>query len=318
MSAIMDRAAALARDGRPEEGQRLVEQSADAGDGEALLAVANWRLLGMYGPRDLAAAHLCLDRAAAAGNLEAARTLANLIANGTGCVADFERARAVLDGIRAVDADAAAQLDLLDQVPGPDMALKLPASVLSSDPVIFTIAGLLTSRECEHLIAKAEPNLRPSFVINPDTGAPMPHPVRTSHGMSFGPPDEDLVVNNINRRLAAITRTQLGWGEPLHMLRYTPGQEFRPHIDALPNQTNQRQWTVLIYLNAGYQGGETVFPDRGVRYRGNPGDALVFRNVTLTGQPDPATRHAGLPVTSGTKWLATRWIRAADYNVWPD
>jgi len=29
--------------------------------------------------------------------------------------------------------------------------------------------------------------------------------------------------------------------------------------------------------------------------------------------PDMRMIHAGLPITSGEKWLATRWIRGSDY-----
>jgi prolyl 4-hydroxylase len=73
---------------------------------------------------------------------------------------------------------------------------------------------------------------------------------------------------------------------------------------------------VLVYLNQGYAGGETEFELAGLTFAGGEGDALLFRNVDDSGQPDPATRHAGLPVTSGTKWLATRWIRQRPYHPW--
>jgi prolyl 4-hydroxylase len=39
------------------------------------------------------------------------------------------------------------------------------------------------------------------------------------------------------------------------------------------------------------------------------GDLLVFYNAGPDGDLDPLSRHAGLPVTSGIKYLATRWIR---------
>ena len=46
------------------------------------------------------------------------------------------------------------------------------------------------------------------------------------------------------------------------------------------------------------------------------GDALLFFNTLADGRADPATRHAGLPVRSGAKWLATRWIRARPLDPW--
>ena len=144
----------------------------------------------------------------------------------------------------------------------------------------------------------------------------MPHPVRTSHGMNFDPTIEDVAVRSLNERLARASGTDVEWGEPLHILRYAPGQEYKPHLDAIPNAQNQRNWTILVYLNDGYSGGETRFDLLNVEFRGAPGDALIFRNVDEQGRLDPRTRHAGVPVTGGVKWLATRWIRASAHDPW--
>ena len=69
----------------------------------------------------------------------------------------------------------------------------------------------------------------------------------------------------------------------------------------------------LIWLNDDYEGGETDFADVGVRVKGGVGDLLLFHNVTGDGLPDQRMIHAGLPVTSGVKWMASRWIRGRDY-----
>ena len=62
-----------------------------------------------------------------------------------------------------------------------------------------------------------------------------------------------------------------------------------------------------------FEGGETDFPKIDVRVRGDVGDMLVFRNVRDNGAFDERMIHAGLPVTSGVKWMASRWIRGTDY-----
>jgi prolyl 4-hydroxylase len=190
------------------------------------------------------------------------------------------------------------------------------AEALCEAPIIKRYPALLTSRECAYLTGMAEPHLRPSFVTNPQTGARMPHPIRTSMGMSFGPTQEDLVIRRINERIAHASGTEVACGEPLHMLRYAPGQEYKPHTDSMPGEANQRVWTVLIYLNGEFEGGATQFPRVDFEFRGAPGDALIFRNVDADGRSDPASLHAGLPVTVGAKWLATRWIRAEPWHPW--
>lgn len=280
---------------------------------DALFALAKRRLFALGQPRDIPGAHEALRKAAGKGHVEAARTRAHLIANGTGVRADPDEAKRLLNKLAPRDAYAAAQLECLGRFPAAREPIRDPVSV---SPEITLLGGLLAKDECRYLMALAEPELQPSFVIDPATGGRMPHPVRTSFGTSFGPTQEDLVVNRINRRIAAATSTKVEAGEPLHMLRYAPGQEYKPHLDAIPGAANQRVLTVLVYLNDGYKGGETDFPELGIAIGGAAGDALMFRNTEADGRADPRTRHSGLPVTSGTKWLATRWIRETRYDPW--
>jgi prolyl 4-hydroxylase len=289
-----------------------------AGDSDALFQLANRKLFASGTARDLAGAHALLAQAGALGHVEAIRLQAMLTANGTGRRSDPDAATAMLERIRASDVYAELQLNCAARMRSDDEAAALPLETLSAQPFVRAVRGLLAPEDCQYLRAMAEPHLQPSFVVDPRTGARIPHPVRTSSGMSFGPAGEDLVVHKINRRLARITGSDVAWGEPLHVLRYAPGEQYRPHVDALPGVANQRRWTVLCYLNDGYGGGETQFDLIGLTFAGREGDALVFRNVDEEGRPDPATRHAGLPVTRGIKWLATRWIRGAPYHPWDE
>jgi prolyl 4-hydroxylase len=305
---VLDEAGRLAQAGRRGDAVALVERAADAGDAEALFALANWRLYGIFVPRDPAAAHPLLVRAAAEGQADAALLRLNLLANGTGCEADPGAAAVQL---RTLDHPAAQrQTALLDAMSQADSA----AEILSQDPPVRIVRSLFTADECDYLIALAGPALRPSVIVDPATGRPKPDPVRTSDGMNFGPAQEDLVVGALNRRIATATGTAYACGEPLHVLRYAPGQEYKPHLDALPGVENQRVVTALVYLNRGYGGGETVFPELGLSAKGESGDCLIFRNVLADGRGDARTRHAGAPVTGGLKWLATRWIRERPFD----
>ena len=164
----------------------------------------------------------------------------------------------------------------------------------------------MTGIECAYLRKSVEAALQPSMVVDPASGALIPHPVRSSDAATIGVFAEDLVVNALNRRMAAVSGTRLDQGEPLQLLRYRSGGEYKPHMDALPAEANQRVLTVLVYLSDDYQGGETRFPHTGLTYRGRPGDALLFRNAGADGRPDPLSLHAGLPVTKGVNPSAIR------------
>jgi prolyl 4-hydroxylase len=180
---------------------------------------------------------------------------------------------------------------------------------LSRQPEVLVMKGFMTAAECNYISALARPALQPSMVVHPQTGKLVPHPIRSSDGAAFGVYAEDLVVNAINRRIAALTGTATAQGEPLQLLRYRSGNQYRSHLDALPSERNQRVITVLCYLTDDYEGGETVFTRTGLSFRGSAGDALLFHNVTADRRADPLSEHAGLPVVRGEKLVATRWIR---------
>jgi prolyl 4-hydroxylase len=307
-------AAALGRAGRPRDAVALIERAAEAGDAEGNLILAHWLLYGSDRPRDAAAAQRHLKTAAQAGNAEAARMRAHLTANGIGCSPDRAKAIAMLQEIADRDPAAAEQLELLPRMMTDDQAKAAKRERLSSDPSIEIVRSILLPDECAHVMRLAEPALKPSRIDDPVTGRGRPDPIRTSHGAAFLPHAEDLVLQAINRRIALASDTEIGNAESMFVMRYTPGQEYKPHLDALANLRNQRAWTAIAYLNDQYKGGATVFPELGITVRGKAGDLLVFRNVDEAGNADPRLRHGGEPVTSGAKWIATRWIRSGPHD----
>ena len=301
---VLEQANRLAAQGKPAEAIALITRAAGGGDAKALFAMAHWRLFGMNGPRIPEEGRRYAIAAAAAGHAGARHLEVALVANGVGGPADPAAARALLD---AIDDPAAARArDLLDAMA--EDAADRRRVVLSATPSIATIPALLSPRECAYLIDVAAPHMQRSQ-INDAAGRHVVDPLRTSSGMAFGWTRSDPVIAALNRRFAQITGTAVEAGEPLQVLRYEPGEEYRPHLDAIPGETNQRQWTLLVMLRPSAAGGETGFPALNRSIRLAQGEGLLFRNVTPSGEVDRATIHAGLPVTEGEKWLATRWIR---------
>lgn len=318
-SSLSARAHALLAAGHADQAVALVAGAGAAGDVDALMLEATWRLIGAPLPRDLAAARGLLRRAVSIGHVDAALMEIALTANGSGAPADWPGALALLRTAARADPVAAAQLALIDAMAldgtGGPRALPQGQS-LAAAPRILHFTSLLTPGECAHLASVGGALLEPARVFDPATGRLIPHPVRTSDGGTIGPTREDLVVQAINRRIAAISGTAVTQAEPLVVLRYAPGQEYRLHLDAIPAERNQRVMTMLVYLNGGFTGGETVFPDAGVTIVPKGGDAVLFDNVRADGTPEPRSRHAGLPVRQGSKWLATRWIRHEPLDLW--
>lgn len=311
---LFEQARALARAGRPEDGVALIENAARSGDAEGNFIVAHWLLYGSDRPRDVKAACRHLESASEKGHVRAVRALAHLTASGTGCEADEAKALQMLREIADQDPVAAEQLSLLRQMMSLADSNEAQRERVSSDPSIEIVRKLLLPEECAYLIRRAEPLLKPSLIDDPVTGRGKPDPIRTSHGAAFVPHEEDLVVQAINRRIALASGTQVDHTEALYVMRYAPGQEYRPHLDALAGLKNQRAWTAIAYLNEEFEGGATVFPELSISVRLGAGDLLIFRNADSDGEPDLRMRHAGEPVTSGAKWIATRWIRTGPHD----
>lgn len=311
---LPERAEALLAAGRADDAFRLLSNPRAESDSDALFELANWRLAGDVIRRDLAAAREFYRRAAEAGHREAAEIHTAFVANGTGGPGDWQEALRLL---RHYDfPGAAAQLALIEKMPlspSGDPLQRPAGNRLSERPDISTFPGLFSPAECDFLIAEAAPLLQPSVVIDPRTGQQLRNPVRTSDSMSFGVYLEGPAVHALNRRIAAATDTDAAQGESLQVLRYRPGQEYKPHLDAVAGEANQRILTLLVYLNDGYAGGETAFLRTGLSFKGKKGDALLFRNALADGRADDLTQHAGLPVSAGEKLIASRWIRARSF-----
>jgi len=315
VSKAVDQAQQRLQRGDVQGAAMLLKQAEQTGDAAAARELATWLLEGRNVRRNLAQCRSYFERAAELGDRRSAAIVRAFLAGGVGGPADWPRGVELLRDAVADDSEAREQLALIDCMslgPGGAPASTFESRLLAESPEVRLFPGFFSSDECDYLIEVASPSLRPSFVIDPYSGREIPNPIRTSRGVGFPFVDENPAIHALNRRIAAATSTDVRAGEPMQVLSYAPGQEYREHSDALPNvaPAQQRVITFLVYLDEDYEGGETAFPAVGLKVQGRKGDGLMFRNAANDGMPDPAAVHAGLPVTNGVKHVASRWIRA--------
>jgi len=302
----------LLRSGQVQSAVNLLGAAGSRGDPDALFMLAEICLAGNVVHRDLPLSRDLFRRAAEAGSSDGAAVYRAFVANGTGAPPDWPKAVKLLEQAAGSSADVQRELALISQMqlsPDGSPTQTIEEEQLSSAPEVHLFRGLFTPSECDFLIDVAMPRLSPSVVVDPRTGRQVPNPVRTSDGAAFPLAGENPAMHALCRRLAAASGTNVEQGEPLQILRYTPGQEFRPHFDSIHDTDNQRILTFLVYLNDDFEGGETQFLATGLKVKGRKGDGLLFRNADESGCPDANAQHAGLPPTAGEKFLASRWIR---------
>ncbi len=193
---------------------------------------------------------------------------------------------------------------------------KVSVLVTLPDPQIVMFADFLSKNECDRLVETARPRMQRSLTTDMKTGHNKLDAVRTSSGMFFRR-DENPLVRSIEARIAQLLSWPVENGEHLQVLHYRPGDRYEPHYDyfdpaaegsaAVLARGGQRIATLLIYLREPERGGETTFPDLGLRFAAKRGCALFFSYD----RPHPSTKtlHGGAPVIAGEKWVATKWLR---------
>lgn len=86
----------------------------------------------------------------------------------------------------------------------------------------------------------------------------------------------------------------IGLNELFRFYKYEPGQRFKRHIDGsyIRNEQEVSYFTLMIYLNDDFEGGETSF--EGYKIVPKKGQALIFEH---------SLRHAGEPILKGVKYV---------------
>lgn len=280
----------------------LIESAVRSGHSEAMATCALFEAMGAGRPQSWP---LALDLLAQAAERGSASAQGQLLA---------------LAGGDSPAAGAAGDWGAVRDRIALDRLLGAPArQILSDSPRIISFTAIASPAECDWVMAKASDRLQRAKVFHTATGGQATNPVRDNSGTEFQLPQMDVVLEVLRARISAATRLPVPIFEPTQVLHYAVGEQFRPHHDFLDPDApgfaeqlrlyGQRIATVLIYLNDGYEGGETVFPKLGISYRGGAGDGLFWTNVDREGRADPLTMHAGTPPTSGEKWVVSQWIR---------
>ena len=324
---------ALDAEGRHTEAIDWLARAGNAGDVEALTRLGVRLLVGKDAPfLPLDGARL-LSAAAHAGGTEAMERLAVLIGGGfyarqswpaaldlLASAADggLESAQAqirLLGGATATPwREAAAAVDVAAWTRAPE------PRILSQSPMVMAVERLIPPEVCDWIVGQSAPRLVRAELYDPKTGRPvLSTETRLNRIANFNLADTQLLNVLVQARMAALLGAPMTMLEPFAVLHYAPGEEYGEHVDyldpAIPayaaelGRMGQRVATCLIYLNDGFEGGETEFPKLGLKFKGAKGDALVFASADMNGRPDPRTVHAGRRLISGEKWLLSQFFR---------
>lgn len=180
---------------------------------------------------------------------------------------------------------------------------------------IYKIPNFLTEEECNYLCDLVDKNHERSTVVGYDGKSRTVSSARTSSTCSF--PVNDSVVISVDEKIHTALEVPKENGEPMQGQLYEVGQEFIDHHDYFSQKgfvdnclhSGQRTWTCMVYLNEVEAGGETEFPRLKLKFKPEKGTAVVWKDSNGSGFEDTNTLHGGRPVTTGKKYIITKWMR---------
>jgi len=193
------------------------------------------------------------------------------------------------------------------------------------DYEILEISNILTSQECKQLI---------EYTRNKG--------LEDSNILSYGTAKTDVLDTNYRRSKQAwisdaeskitmklakfselITGLPMENQELTQVAYYEPNGTFLEHYDScvhekafcdkINNYSGERRATLLVYLNTDYTDGETEFVELGLKIKPEVGKGILFWSTDENEKLLLKSKHKANIVTSGQKWIATKWSHARKY-----
>jgi hypothetical protein len=324
--------------GRHGEAINELATATQRGDVEAMTELGKRLVIGDRAPQMPKDGAQLLFDAVKAGNPEAALRLANLVALGAHVDQSWTGALSLLAVAAERGSESAqGQLNTLAGRPAAeaspaggwrglaekiDLAAWLAPSegtTLYKSPLVRAFPEFIPDQACGWLIERARGRLKRALIYAPEQGGDVADEMRTNTAAGFDLIDADLVQIAIQYRMSVAVGLPVHNMEGPTVLHYEVGEQITNHFDFLnpkiPNYENEvakrgeRIITFLVYLNDEYSGGETDFHLLGLRHKGRRREGLFFTNALPNGRPDTRMVHAGLPPTSGEKWIVSQFIR---------
>jgi predicted 2-oxoglutarate/Fe(II)-dependent dioxygenase YbiX len=132
------------------------------------------------------------------------------------------------------------------------------------------------------------------------------------------PQVNELMHHIVKKVINPFYQFEVDSSEVPQLLCYGVGGHYQPHIDGegvwtAPDQTQlwrktvDRDLSMVLYLNDGFEGGDFVFPDLHIRIRPEPGLLVCF----------PSNRyymHGVEPVTKGSRYSMVTWMTVKGFE----
>lgn len=164
-------------------------------------------------------------------------------------------------------------------------------------PHILEIEGFLSPEECEQYMQFSEAQQYEAATVETEKGSIRVEEVRNNDRVLY---TNEKWAAELWQRIKPIAPASIGnsiaigLNELFRFYRYHPGQQFKRHIDNsfIRNETEASYYTLLIYLNDNFAGGETTIGKLSIKPK--QGSALIFLHNL---------EHEGTALIAGIKYV---------------
>lgn len=168
-----------------------------------------------------------------------------------------------------------------------------------TQPLVWTVDDVLTPAECDAYMARMRAGRAEVAPIVGLEGPEVDLATRNNTRVMWDDAGEaDALLARLGERVPArLSGLRLAGANPrLRLYRYGPGERHGAHWDTVVEFEGgvQSLVTFVVYLNEGFQGGVTDFPELGQKIEPRRGRALLFQHRIL---------HIATEVTAGEKFV---------------
>lgn len=184
---------------------------------------------------------------------------------------------------------------------------------------VNVIENFFTEDECDEILQRHTSKLTKADTLS----GYMPTYRNAKYGW-INDIQSDTLVLKYQKKIEELTGISSNHYEYPHVVEYDIGGQYKKHHDFFHPGTDyyhrcmaeggQRTHTCILYLNDDFTGGETKFYDLNLKVKPKKGSLCYWRNIDESGEINYDSLHAGLPVTSGKKYILISWIRQKNFD----
>lgn len=171
---------------------------------------------------------------------------------------------------------------------------------------IKVVDDFMSAKECEKLISFCEESdlFKRSVIMASE--ADQKHSAHRTSSSAMMEMDQSIpVIEDLKEKIAAFLEIKTDKIEKLQCVRYFESEGFKPHFDSY---VKKRKLTCLLYLNEGFVGGETYFPEVDFGAVPKKGRLLIFQNLDENDNLISQSFHEGSALIEGVKYACNIWI----------